>query len=250
MKRFSITQSKLSAVALFGVAMALTAGCGRLVNRTVERRIREALPRTIGPAREYRVHVASAMGRTLRGQLGDVVVQGDDVTLASGLVIESLNLDMRDVDVDVKQHRLRDIRQSTFRIVIRDGAIDRFLVGKSIRGVAIQNAHVTFGDGNRLTVTADRLVNGETIPITASGSLKIRDPQHAGVDLNRVSIVDAPVEGPELEFLQSKLEKAIDLSKLPINISLTNISTTQGTLILQGSADLTALAQSQAERAP
>ena len=77
--------SIVSGMALLGT-LVLISGCGRVVNRTVERKIREALPGTFGPAQEYRVHVASAMGRTLRGQLSDVTVDGDQVQLKSGLV--------------------------------------------------------------------------------------------------------------------------------------------------------------------
>ena len=228
---------------LLSGALVLIAGCGRVVNRTVERRIREALPRTFGPAKEYRVHVASPMARTLRGQLGSVTVDGDDVALPSGMVLEGLSLDLKDVDVDVKQRRLREIKESRFRIVIRDAAVDRFLASKSPRGALVRNAHVTFGAGNSLTIRADRTVRGETVPISAAGSLKIRDPQHVGVDLDKLSVVDAPVEGPELEIVRSKLDNAIDLSRLPIHISLTRIGTTDGTLVLEGTADLSATAQ-------
>ena len=223
--------------------LVLSAGCGRVVNRTVERRIREALPRTFGPAKDYRVHVASPMGRTLRGQLGTVTVDGDDVKLASGMVLEGLNLDLKDVDVDVKQKRLREIKESRFRIVIRDSAIDRFLVGKSLRGETVKNAHITFGEGNSLTVKADRIVDGATVPVSAVGSLKIRDPQHVGVDLTSLSVVGAPVEGPELEVVRSALENAIDLSRLPLHIRLTRIGTSRGTLLLEGTADMSAAAQ-------
>ena len=101
------------AVVLVGM-LTLAAGCGRVVNRTVERRIREALPRTFGPAKEYRVHVASPMGRTLRGQLGSVTVDGDDVELPHGMVLDALHIDLKDVDVDVKQRKLREIRESRF----------------------------------------------------------------------------------------------------------------------------------------
>lgn len=228
----------LAVVLLLAGLLALTGGCGRVVNRTVERKIREALPGTLGPAREYRVHVASPMGRTLRGQLGSVNVGGDEVELPNGMVLEGLSLDLKDVDVDVKRKRLRSIKESRFRIIIRDTDVDHFLAGKSPKGETVRNAHVTFGAGGALVVTADRIVDGETIPMRAAGSLKIRDPQHAGVDLDRLSVVGAPVEGPELELVRSKVENAVDLSRLPIPVSLTRIDSGAGTLILEGTADL------------
>src|SRR6266540_1658841 len=50
-------------------ACLLTAGCGRTINRAAERRIRDALPQYIGPARVWRAHVDNPPERTLRGKL-------------------------------------------------------------------------------------------------------------------------------------------------------------------------------------
>ena len=238
---------KAAGALLLGLSV-MTAGCGRVVNRTVERRIREALPRTIGPAKEYRVHVASAMGHTLQGKLGDVTVDGDDVQLSNGMVLDSLNFDLKNVDVDVKHRQLREIQESRFRVVIRDSAVDDFLVGKSPRGETVRNAHVTFGEGSSLTLKAERVVDGQSVPFSATGSLKIRDPQHAGVELDKLSVTDTPITGAELELVQSKLENAIDLSRLPIKISLTHVGTSHGTLTLEGAADLTAAARNEWSR--
>ena len=150
--------------------------------------------------------------------------------------------------MDVKNRHLNEIKESRFRIVIRDAALDTYMAGKSPKGETIRNVHVTFGEGSSLMVKAERVVSGETVPISAAGTLMIRDPQHAGVDLNKLSVTDTPVTGLELELVRSRLESAMDLTRLPLGITLTRISTSQGTLTLEGMADLTESARQKWSR--
>src|ERR1044071_7102247 len=61
------------------VVTLLLAGCGRTINRAAERRIRDALPQYIGPARTWRAHVENPPERTLRGKLSQITIDGDGV---------------------------------------------------------------------------------------------------------------------------------------------------------------------------
>ena len=95
-------------------------GCGRAVNRSVERRIRESLPDLLGSASEYRVHVSSAFTRTLQGRLADVTVDGKNVQFANGLLLDSLHLDLKGVDSDLTHRKLRHIDSAQFAASIWD----------------------------------------------------------------------------------------------------------------------------------
>src|SRR5258708_3885228 len=96
---------KISKILLYSVPciliiLLLLNGCGRAVNRSAERRIRDILPDLLGPARQYRAHVESSPDRTVQGRLASVTVDGDDVELPNGLLLDRLHLDLKGVEVD------------------------------------------------------------------------------------------------------------------------------------------------------
>src|SRR5579884_1458581 len=88
------------AILLLLVLLLGLTGCTRAINRSAERRIRDSLPDLIGPARSYSVHVSGSAERTMQGRLATVTVDGDDVDLPNGLLLDQLHLDLKDVEVD------------------------------------------------------------------------------------------------------------------------------------------------------
>src|SRR6266536_561516 len=82
------------------VPLLLFPGCTRPINRSAERKIREALPSYIGPARVWRAHVDNSAERTLQGRLSTVTIDGEGVLLKETVPIESLHVEMHEVDVD------------------------------------------------------------------------------------------------------------------------------------------------------
>ena len=105
----------------FGIACLLCVGlispfgCGRTVNRAAERRVRDALPGVLGPARAYRVHIDNDPDRTIRGRLARVLIDGDQVQLASGLYFDALHLELRGVDVDTHSGRVVRLKPPILR---------------------------------------------------------------------------------------------------------------------------------------
>src|SRR5581483_397340 len=68
------TTTKTALLPFLFTLLIVAVSCGRAINRAAERRIRDALPDTLGPARQYRVHVDNAPDRTLRGRLANVTI--------------------------------------------------------------------------------------------------------------------------------------------------------------------------------
>ena len=92
------------------------------INRTAERRIREALPDLLGQARQYKAHVEGAAQRTIGGRLARVTIDGDDVDLSDGLLLDHLHLDLQGVDYDTGKRQVRDIREARFTATSRQKA--------------------------------------------------------------------------------------------------------------------------------
>lgn len=229
-------------VALLAVLWIGT-GCGRAINRSAERRIRDALPDLLGSARQYRVHVANAPERTLQGRLANVTVDGDDVQLATGLLLDHLHLDLKDVEVDKEHKRVRRIGDVRFLATVGAAGLDEFLAGETPEDEPIRNTRVSLGAGNSVTIAAERVVLGAGVPFHMTGPLRIAGPQRIELDPTNLNVIGIPIGGLPLRFLRSRFESAIDLSKLPFPVHLTGVRTEPGTLLLSGTADVTALLQ-------
>src|SRR4051812_20666944 len=114
-----------STIALLAL-VALT-GCTRTINRTAERRIRDALPGYIGPARVWNAHVDNPAERTVRGRLARVTIDGEGVQLRQTIVCDTLHIEMRDVEVDSRHNRLRSVGETTFTAVIGEVSLNDYL---------------------------------------------------------------------------------------------------------------------------
>ncbi|HZT42489.1 MAG TPA: DUF2993 domain-containing protein [Chthonomonadaceae bacterium] len=238
-----------NAVALLLILLLGLTGCERTINRSAERRIRDALPDLIGPARSYNVHVSGAAERTVQGHLANVTVDGDDVDLPNSLLLDRLHLDLKDVEVDTGHRRIRSIGDVRFAATLGETSLDEFLAGESPEGEPIRNTRVHIEGNGSVTIAADRVVLGAGVPFRLTGPLRIVGPQSVEIDPTRLTVVGIPISGLPLRFLKQRFESAIDLSSLPFPVRLTGVQTQPGKLILSGAADVTAMLE-RAQTAP
>lgn len=220
--------------------MLLLTGCGRAINRSAERRIREALPDILGSARQYRVHVANPPERTLRGRLADVTIDGDDVQLTNGMLLDTLHLDLKGVDVDLNHRQVRHIQEAQFTATVGEAGLDEYLAGEAPPGETFRDVHFTLRD-NLVTIRGARVVLGVSVPFQITGPLQLVSPSRIQIDPKHLTIIGISVSGLPLRFLKSRFESAIDLSTLPFPVQLSSVQTTAGKLTLSGSADTDAL---------
>jgi hypothetical protein len=234
-------------VLLFGL-VAIVSGCTRAINHAAERRIRDELPDLIGPARRYQVRVEGSAGRAAHGRLQRVIVDGDDVQLSNGLLLDQLHLELKNVEADLDSKSLRHVDSARFTAVIGEAGLDEFLAGEAPEGETIRKTHVAL-DNNTVTLSAERVVLGVGIPFHVTGPLRIIGPQKIEIDSDRLTVAGLPISGLPLRFLKERFESAIDLSTLPLPVHVEAVQTTKGKLILSGTADVTAPAPGSAGRA-
>ena len=232
-------------------AVMLCGGCGRAINRTAERRIREALPNVIGPARQYKAHVESAATSTLRGRLARVTIDGSDVEPGDGLLLDTLHLELEGVRYDSRRDEVSEIKTARFEISLSASTIDEYLAGESPQGESIRHPRVTFSAGNHVTIKAERVVLGVGVPFEISGPLQIASPRRLRLDPTRLVVVGIPLTGVLMRFVLSRFEGASDLKALPFPVQLTDAHTTNEAVFLGGTADAAAiLRQAQQTRRP
>lgn len=238
-----------SAFTVLLLGVAALGGCTRTVNRTAERKIRDALPDLLGTARQYRAHIESAPGRTLAGHAAAVTIDGDDVQLPNGLVLDQLHLDLKGVDVDTRAQRVRGVQEAHFTATVGENSLNEFLAGEAPDGETIQNLHLTLNAG-RVTLAAERVVLGLGVPFSFTGPLRILPSRRIELDPTRFVVVGIPITGRPLQFLKARFENSLDLSALPFPVQITSVTTAKGQLSLSGTADVAALLSRAQESRP
>ena len=227
-------------ICLIAVATTCLAGCGRAINRSAERRIRDLLPDLVGNARQYRVHVEGADSETARGKLRSISVDGMDINLSNGLLLDSLHLDMMQVQADLEHKQLKSVGSAHFTASIGEPALDEFLAGESPEGETLRNLRITIREGT-VTIRGERVVLGLGVPFRAYGPLRLAGSEAIELDPNKLVVIGIPISGAPLRFIKKKFESAMDLSSLPIPLRLDGVEMHNRKLILSGTPDIQAM---------
>jgi hypothetical protein len=248
--RRSLVVRVLAVALAFAGLVASIPGCNRAINRTAERKIREALPDAIGPAREYRVHIDNAPLRTVEGKLASVSIDGDDVQFPSGLLLDNLHIDLKRVDIDTGRGSVRHIGDARFTIVVSEQSLDQFIAGEAPTGETIRKTRVSLGDNNIVTVTGERVtLLNVGVPFRLTGPIRAASPTRIEIDPRRLDVAGIPFSGRVLNFFKSRIESSLDLRQFPVPVQLSTVTTQRGRIILSGSIDADALlARAQAAR--
>lgn len=246
-------KKRASLFPLLLVLLVLLTGCTRAVNRAAERRIRDALPDLLGPAKQYRVHIDNAPERTVRGRLANVTVDGDTVQLGNLLLVERIHLDLKGVEVDTDKSQVTAVREAAFVVTVSEASLDEFLTGEGPQGERLRKMHVRLGD-NQVTISGEReVINTKLpflgtpvkirVPFSLTGPLRVAGPTRMEIDPTRITVVGIPVFGGPLNFIKDRFERSVELERLPFPVQLTEVRSEKGRLILAGKADVLSILQ-------
>jgi len=221
-------------------ASVFCGGCGRPVEREIEKSITKLLPQYLGPAEKYETHVKGRnVGALTRGRLATVRVEGTQSVLTPTIVADSLTLNLSGVSVDPKSRRIQKVEQADFLIGVGEVNLNRYI--KATRpNIPELKATVR---GNELLVSARPEIFGfPTATIQVGGNVV---PSPDGTALNfapteaKVSVV--PIPKPVLDFLAKQLNPVLDLSTLRIPTRVTQARVENGKLVFSGAIDPTDL---------
>ena len=223
------------------LALLALAGCTRPINRAAERHIRDLLPQALGPAKSYQVHVSGSPFRTASGRLHDVTIDGQDVQLGKGMLLDELDLHLQGVDVDTLHKRLKGIRSASFAATVGATALDEYFAGESPQGADLQNVAVHFAPGDHVVISGDRMVLGLGVPFTVSGPVRTEGGRRLELDATALRVAGIPLGGVILNFVKDHFDSAVDLSQLPFGVEITGVTTSAGKLTLSGTANTAAI---------
>ena len=236
---------------LLCVGLLSPLGCGRAINRAAERRVRDALPGVLGPARAYRVHIDNDPDRTIRGRLARVLIDGEQVKLNNGLYFDALHLELRGVEVDTNSGRVRSIKATNFTATASAATFNEYLVGENFTGERLRKVRVAFAPQG-VTLSAEREVINVNVPLMGrkvdlftpfqlTGPVRIAGPRRLELDSTRLDVIGISISGAPLRFLMRRFESGFDLNALPFPVTLNQALTGQNSITLSGTADVSGL---------
>lgn len=219
---------------------ALLIGCGRTINRTAERKIRDALPGYIGPARIWRAHVDSPADSTLKGYLKSVTIDGEDVQLRQTIVCDSLHVEMRDALVDTGKQNLKAVGLTTFTAVIGERSLNEYLLrAKPPEDDPIRLKRVDLRRDS-LTIDATRYLLGHDWPFTITVEPRLTSDTRLTFDPARMSVLGLrlPLPRTTLRWLARHMDTGFDFSTLPFPVHIARFAVEDGRVTLAGTADV------------
>lgn len=239
-----MTNSRLRAIAAYMLALSGTLsvvlGCGRTINRTAERKIRDALPGYIGPARVWRAHVENPPERTMRGRLSVVTIDGEGVDLKQTVTLDTLHIEMHDTEVDSGRQQLKKVGSTTFLAVVTEQGLNEYLRRNPPPDEEpIRITHVQLRNG-KLYAEGTRSVLGKDLPFTSLVEPQLVSPTRLFFDPDRMSFLGLPVPLPQvvLKWLSRRLSQGFDFSTMPFPLQITRFRVEAGRLYIEGSADV------------
>ena len=226
-------------ILLAAIVPLLDAGCVRPVNRAAERKIRDALPKFIGPARIWRAHVENAPERTARGRLSRVIIDGEDVDLRKTIRLSRLHIEMHDAVVDVNRGRLKSVGRTTFGATVAERDLNTYLRSATSPDDSVRIRGVRLGN-NRISLDAGYKVLGTEIGFAAEVEPRLESPSRLAFDPERFSLfgLRIPLPGAVLKWISVRLTDGFDFSTLPFPVMISSVQVRNGGVDVSGTADV------------
>lgn len=108
-------------------AWALAGCAGDIINSKVENKIKESLPKLIGPAKSYDVEVRGPHSKMIKGHIKKLVIHGKDVWMLPDLCVDKLEVRMADVKADRKKSALKSVGETSFDAVISEKSLNEYI---------------------------------------------------------------------------------------------------------------------------
>lgn len=217
---------------------AALSGCtDGVVSGAIENRIEERLPQQIGPAKSYSVKVAGSTGRMVRGQLKQIDIHGDDVQLAPNLLVDALDIRMKDVVSDSKGTELKSVGEVTFSAVVSENALNKYLSKTRTDGLKVRCEDAA------LTVWAVPKVLGLDVNVKLTGQLV---PRKSLVDykVDKLQVVGLNAPSIAARVVEDHINPVMDLKKMRFAPDIQSVQTMPGIVRISGTCDVGALGHS------
>jgi hypothetical protein len=193
--------------------------------------------------------VSGNQGTILGGRVPEVAVHGVNVQVSPQLTMSSLDIDAKNIRVDVLKKSLKSIDSLTFRGVLSQADLDRYL-----RLTANDDQDRPKQLGIRLR-QQDLLFSfkyetlGVSVPVKVAGRMYVNPTTDNKIDLHPTSAAVAKISVPRkvLEYQMRSVNPVVDLGTMKFPVHLSNIRVDKQQLVFSGRADVPASAIAAAQ---
>ncbi|MEO7718644.1 MAG: DUF2993 domain-containing protein [Capsulimonas sp.] len=238
-KRPNITfrsSSSFAALPLIFLGL-LSAGCASVSpQRIAERKISAALPRMLGPAQKYDVHVSGDTFALTRGRAKQVRIAGSQVQLTPSLTMDTLNLNATDLSFDTKAHTLQKIGALDFDGSLSQENLTHYL--SQVKGKA-SGLQVTLRDSSlEASVPVSPLGIQTTVRLSGNLTPHPGEPNKLDFQADGGHLGIVPLPASLLNLALDRLNPVLDLSGVRIPLSVTSATVEHGELKVRGTAEM------------
>jgi hypothetical protein len=221
--------------AFFLLVFCLTGGCGGSSPfRSVERSIRDNLPRLIGPADRYEVTVSRSSGGLLAGRIPWINIHGRNVRVVAGLNLDDLLVRLEDVRFSRASRKVQQIGGAQFEAQVSAASVANYLHHRSPN---LRDVQVAFA-GSSVRVSAARPLLGIGVPFDVEGQPILRSPTTIDFAASRVAVLHLGLPEFAVRRVQERISPLVDLTAMPLPLSLTAVRVEGGRVLISGTTHL------------
>lgn len=221
-------------LAILALAFIMTGCSSGFIRSKVEGSIRSALPKYIGPAKEYSVKVDGSGSEIMNGLIHHLHIGGTDVLVDNKVTLSQISIDMDDIRYNNKR-QLTAIRNTGFKVSITEDAVNRCVTEGPI---SEYNLKVKLTDGHIQVDCVPTLI-GMNMPVSITGKPKIERGNKVSFVVVSASAGDLPVPSELANRILKRLNPLIDTSKFKFPVTLNDIAVKQGCMDISGNAQFT-----------
>lgn len=214
------------------VALAVAGCAGRVVNRAVENKIEDRLPELFGPAASYDVEVDGSALKVMRGRLSRVVIHGQDVWMLPELCVDGIDVEMREVVVDLDTQGIKSVRSAIFDAVVSEKALNDYF-----ERTRSDEMRVELQDG-RMVVRARPKVLGLALNVRLMGVLVPRG-EELDFRIDRLQVIGISAPHIAAGMIEDRINPVLDLRSMDFEPELRSVTIKAGSIRLVGAARVT-----------
>lgn len=198
--------------------------------------IADVLPRSLGPAKHYDVQVEGDAFALARGQARRIHVVGQEVLAAPDTTLDTLDMDARDVSFDPSTKRIEKAGAVIFVGTVGQENLTAYLAH---RRPMVPGMQVVIRSRD-LQATVPLAAAGLRTTATVSGTLApdARQPDHLDFVADSASLGGLSLPPSLVNFALREINPVFDLSHEKVPILLQQADVVNGTIVLQGTANL------------
>lgn len=206
---------------------------GAILRWQIGRSVAAKMQWVLGPAKSYSVGVSASLLDIVRGHISTLDIRGNDVKLSTGVTVDRLDIDLKDVRFDRNQ-AITGVKSTDFAASVSEHNLTDFLTASrsDMRG-----AKVTLADG-KLTLSASPRVFATRTPVTLEAGLRIVNHTKLWLDLRKLRARGMRVPGFVRGRIMHGLNPVLDTDQMGVPAELTSVKIDGGEISLTGKADV------------